>query len=280
VNPNTLNTVYSRTNYSFLFAPTFHPGMRFVAPIRKQLGWRTIFNLLGPLSNPVDSSTSGHRISAPPLLEARVIGVARTDLGPSFASALALSGVKKALVVCGEEELDELSCAGPTRCWMLVEKENLESRRGADEPEDDEFTSDEEGAAARTVPNVESFCIAPEDFGFPRHGLAEVAPGREPRENADIFLRILRGEMDMENPLVRFVLMNTAALFVVSGVCEAETSDMGPGDDGVVIKERGPGGGRWKEGVRRAKWAISSGVALRQWEEFVKVTNELQGTSS
>ena len=282
VEPNTLNTVYSRTNYAFLFAPTFHPGMRFVAPIRKQLGWRTIFNLLGPLSNPVDSSTSGHRISAPPLLEARVIGVARTDLGPSFANALALSGVKKALVVCGEEELDELSCAGPTRCWMLVEKGNPGFGRGADDAEDDdEFTtSDEEGAAARTMLAVESFCVAPEDFGFPRHGLAEVAPGKEPGENADIFLRILRREMDMESPLVRFVLMNTAALFVVSGVCEAETSDMGPGDDGVVIKERGPGGGRWKEGVRRAKWAISSGAALRQWDEFVKVTIELQGTSS
>lgn len=207
------------------------------------------------------------------------MGVARRDLGPAFANALVLSGVRKALVVCGEEDLDELSCAGPTRCWMLVGKANAEVG-GAGDKEEDDTTSDEEGAAKRKVASVEAFTVAPEDFGFPRHGLAEVAPGREPGENAEMFLRILRGEMDMESPLVRFVLINTAALFVVSGVCEAETSDMGPGDDGVVIKERGPGGGRWKEGVRRAKWAISSGAALKQWEEFVKITNELHGTSS
>jgi anthranilate phosphoribosyltransferase len=50
---------------------------------------------------------------------------------------------------------------------------------------------------------------------------------------------------------------------------------MGHGDDGKVITERGPGGGRWKEGVRRAKWAISSGEAYRQWENFVEVTNRV-----
>lgn len=76
-----------------------------------------------------------------------------------------------------------------------------------------------------------------------------------------------------DDPILDFVLINTAALFVVSGICEAETSNMGHGDDGVVITERGPGGGRWKEGVRRARWAIKSGEALRQWEAFVEVTN-------
>ena len=101
VNPDTLVRVYSATNYSFLFAPVFHTGMRYVAPIRKQLPFRTIFNNLGPLANPVED-----------VLEARVIGVGRRDLGPTFAEALKSAGCRKAIVVCGEEELDEISCAG------------------------------------------------------------------------------------------------------------------------------------------------------------------------
>jgi anthranilate phosphoribosyltransferase len=69
-------------------------------------------------------------------------------------------------------------------------------------------------------------------------------------------MRILRGEMPPNDPLMHFVLINTAALFVVSGVCDADTRALGDGEDGKVITERGPSGGRWKEGIRRAKWAI------------------------
>jgi len=274
VTTSTLARVYDSTNYAFLFAPVFHPGMRFVAPIRKELGWRTIFNLLGPLSNPVDSTAAAHRSAAPPLLEARVVGVARKDLGGAFAQALVLSGVRKALVVCGEEDLDELSCARPTHCWLVRERPNPAFRGGPD-PEDDDFTTSDEEGPKRTVVEVETFTIVPEDFGLPRHDLRDVAPGREPKENAEMFGKILKGEMG-DHPVVDFVLMNVAALFVVSGICEADSSDMGYGDDGKVIKERGPADGRWKEGVRRARWAISSGAALKQWEKFIRVTNEIQ----
>lgn len=240
VKPDTLVKVYSNTNYSFLFAPVFHTGMRYVAPIRKQLPWRTIFNNLGPLANPVED-----------VLEARVIGVGRRDLGPAFAEALRVAGCHKALIVCGEEELDEISCAGNTLCWMLKEK----------------------SPGGETV--VEHFKVHPSDFGVRTHALHEVSSGKEPQENADILVRILKGELPLDDPVVEFVLINTAALLVASGICEADTSDMGHGDDGNVIKERGPGGQRWKEGVRRAKWAITSGEAWRQWQAFVDVTNEI-----
>lgn len=199
--------------------------MRHVAPLRRQLPWRTIFNLVGPLANPADA-----------LLEARVIGTARKDLGPVFAEALRLAGATKALVVCGDEELDEISCAGDTLCWRV--------------------TGDG---------GVEHFRLHPRDFGLPAHPLSKVSPGKEPGENAAILARILRGEMAEEDPILHFVLMNAAALFVTSGICEAET--------GETVAERGPGGGRWKEGVRRARWAITSGEALRQWEGFVEATN-------
>ncbi|KAI0489943.1 glycosyl transferase [Xylaria cf. heliscus] len=238
ITPDTISTVYQSTNYAFLFAPIFHPGMRHVAPIRKELGWRTIFNLLGPLSNPLDES-----------IEARMLGVARDDLGPVFAEALRLAGAKKGLVVCGKEQLDEVSCAGPTLCWQLVDGSNGVS--------------------------VEHFLVEPKDFGLSAHPLSTVSPGKEPQENAKILRKILQNELPDDDPILEFVLMNTAALFVVSGICEADTSAMGPGDDGKVITERGPGNGRWKEGVRRARWTIKSGEAWKQWSAFAEVTNTL-----
>jgi anthranilate phosphoribosyltransferase len=273
VTPAHLPEIFSKTNYAFLFARVFHPGMRYVAPIRKELGWRTIFNLLGPLSNPVDS-TGPISASSVSLVEARVIGVARKDLGKSFAEALALSGARKALVVCGDEELDELSCAGPTHCWALREKANPDFK-GSTNPEDDDLTTSEEDAPPRNLVHVEYFMLSPADFGFPEHPLSSVGSGKEPKENAETLLKILGGEMGSDDPLIHFVLINAAALFVISGICDPDESNMGPGDDGKVIKERGPGGGRWKEGVRRARWAINSGAALKELQKFVEVTNSL-----
>ncbi|KAJ9132033.1 Anthranilate phosphoribosyltransferase-like protein [Coniochaeta hoffmannii] len=249
VRPDTISAVYSATNYAFLFAPVFHPGMRYVAPIRRQLPWRTLFNLVGPLANPADIDPGADS----PLVEARVIGVARKDLGPVFADALRMTGARKAMVVCGDEELDEISCAGPTLCWRL-NGENTPAGEGTE---------------------VEHFLLRPDDFGLPAHPLETVSPGKEPEENAAILGRILNGEVPDDDPILHFVVMNTAALFVVAGVCEGERSELGHGDDGVVIQERGPGGGRWKEGVRRARWAIKSGEAARQWARFVEVTNSV-----
>ncbi|KAI0541290.1 glycosyl transferase [Xylaria digitata] len=240
ITPDTISTVYQSTNYAFLFAPVFHPGMKHVASVRKELGWRTIFNLLGPLSNPLDDA-----------IEARMLGVARDDLGAVFAEALRLAGAKKGLVVCGQEQLDEISCAGPTLCWQLVGNGDDDSVR------------------------VQHFLLEPKDFGLSAHPLSTVSPGKEPHENAEILRKILQGELPDNDPILEFVLMNTAALFVVSGICEADTSAMGPGDDGKVITERGPGNGRWKEGVRRARWTINSGEAWKQWSAFAEVTNAL-----
>jgi len=279
ITPQNLPQVYEKTNYAFLFAPTFHPGMRYVIPIRKELGWRTIFNLMGPLSNPVDSTSAtstprGSSQAETSLIEARLIGVARKSLGEAFAQSFVLSGARKTMVVCGEEDLDELSCAGPTHCWKVREEPNP-AFRGSIDPEDDEYTTSDDEAPPRYTSSIEHFILTPEDFGFPRHSLKDVGPGKEPAENAAILMRILRGEMDADEAVMHFVLINCAALFVVSGICDADVSAMGEGDDGVVIKEVGPGGGRWKEGVRRARWCIESGAALRSLEQFVEVTNAL-----
>lgn len=263
VNAGNLPKVYEETNYAFLFAPNFHPGMMYANPVRRGLGIRTIFNLMGPLANPVDFA-----------LEARVVGVAYQSLGPVFAEALRLSGAKKALIVCGEEDMDEISCAGKTNCWRLSEYPNPAFKPSSEKEDEDESTSDDE-APPRTLVKLETFQLHPSDFGLPTHPLTDVYSRKMPKDNAAKLMSILRNELPRDDPILHFVLMNVAALLVTSGICESDTSNMGPGDDGKVITERGPGGGRWKEGVRRARWAIESGEALKCLERFIEVTNRL-----
>ncbi|EHY55866.1 anthranilate phosphoribosyltransferase [Exophiala dermatitidis] len=252
-----LPAAYEHTNYTFLFAPNYHPGMKHAATVRRELGLRTIFNLLGPLAHPVDAS-----------IEARVCGVAYQELGPTFAEALILSGATKAMVVCGQEDLDEISCAGKTNCWLLRESKNPQYEGNWDD-EDEDATSDDE-APPKYITKVEKFEIEPADFGLPSHPLSEVGGGKLPRQNAEVLMSILRNERSPDDPILHFVLMNVAALFVVSGACEADTCESGP-----VIKERGPGGGRWKEGVKKARWCIESGKALEEFQKFIDFTNSL-----
>jgi anthranilate phosphoribosyltransferase len=229
VTATSLPSIYESTNYAFLFAPNFHSGMRHAATVRRELGLRTIFNILGPLANPVDWA-----------IEARVVGVATRELGPPYVEAIRLSDVRKCLVVCGEEGLDEISCAGGTDAWWLKEGEEGEETR------------------------LETFTLHPSDFGLPVHPLSEVGGGQGPEENAKILMAILRNELTKEHPILHFVLMNVAALLVVSGVCEVEGEE--------VITERGPGGGRWKEGVRRARWCLDSGRAGQELGRFIEAT--------
>lgn len=90
----------------FLFARTFHPAMRHVGPIRASLGIRTVFNVLGPLSNPAGAT---HQI----------VGVSDVRLAPVMAEALARLGKAHALVFCGADGLDELTTTGPSRMWEV-----------------------------------------------------------------------------------------------------------------------------------------------------------------
>ena len=260
VTSESLPFIYQTTNYAFLFAPKFHPGMGYVAPIRKDLGIRTIFNILGPLVNPLEG-----------IIEARIVGVAERDLGAVFAEALRLSGARKAMVVCGAENLDEISCAGRTYCWRLIELPNSEFRGSKDEG-DDGFIISNDGGQARHIVEIEHFELSPSDFGLLPHKLTDVSPGKLPEENAETLIKLLGNEMAPNAPVLDFVLINTAALFTISGICDADTSAMGYGDDGKVVRERGPGGLRWREGVRRARWAIESGQALAALEGFISAS--------
>lgn len=251
-----LPKAYENSNYTFLFAPNFHSGMRYAATVRRELGLRTIFNLMGPLANPVHN-----------LIEVRVLGVAYQELGPVFAQALQKKGIAKAMVVCGAEDLDEISCAGRTNCWWLQEILNPKYQKSGS---DDNDTSDDDTEPKYTS-KLESFSLEPADFGLPTHPLSEVGGGKGPRENAKVLLSILKNEMDRDHPILHFVLMNVAALLVVSGITESDSSEYGE-----VIQDRGPAGGRWKEGLRLARYCLESGKALQEFEKFIDLTHSIQ----
>jgi anthranilate phosphoribosyltransferase len=100
-----LPTFLPASPFLFLFAPHYHPSLAHIAPIRRQLNFRTIFNVLGPLINPAKPGRM-------------LLGVAKQELGDTFAEVLKLLGVERALVVCGKEGLDEVSIAGET--WVSL----------------------------------------------------------------------------------------------------------------------------------------------------------------
>ena len=106
VSPDQAALLIREVGFAFLFAQAFHPAMRFVAPIRRRIGVRTVFNILGPLTNPAHAT---HQL----------IGVARPELGPLIAAALGRLGVRRGLVVHGHEGLDEVSPEGETTCWQV-----------------------------------------------------------------------------------------------------------------------------------------------------------------
>jgi len=145
--------------------------MAHVAPVRKEIGIRTIFNILGPLCNPAD-------------IDARVIGVSSKALGEVFAETLRLMGVKRAMVVCGYENLDEVSPEGKTHVWRLD-----------------------------AVSNLEYFSIEPADFGLQSHPIKDVASGTPP-QNATLLLKLLDGQVPDGDPVLDFVLLNAATLLV------------------------------------------------------------------
>jgi anthranilate phosphoribosyltransferase len=100
--PATVERCLEEAGIAFFFAPTFHPSMRHAAPTRKELGVRTAFNLLGPLTNPAGASR-------------QLVGVPRPELTELVARSLALLGSERAWVVHGADGLDEISTTGYTK---------------------------------------------------------------------------------------------------------------------------------------------------------------------
>ncbi len=107
--PEVVAECIRQAHIGFMYAPKFHPAMRFVQPIRKSLDFRTAFNILGPLANPAGAN-------------AQVIGVAEEALIDRICETLKLLGAKRAMVVHGQG-MDEISILGKTQVRQLVEGE-------------------------------------------------------------------------------------------------------------------------------------------------------------
>jgi len=203
--PEKVEKCLFETGFGFLFAPIFHPAMKYAIGPRREIGIRTIFNILGPLTNPAGAKR-------------QILGVFADRLTEPLARVLGNLGARDVMVVHGEDGLDEITISDGTKV----------SR----------FRNDE----------VETFYLSPEDFGLERSPVSSLVGG-DRNENAEILLRIFRGE---KGPKRNIVLMNSAAALVVAG----KTEDL-------------------REGLMIAAEAIDSGNALRKLEEVIRVSNKI-----
>ena len=173
VSPEKSAQILKEIGICFLFAQNYHIAMKYVGPVRKELGIRTIFNILGPLANPAGANM-------------QVMGVYEEALVEPLARVLSNLGVKNAMVVYGQDGLDEISMSAPTSVCEI---------------KDGRFRS---------------YVIEPEQFGFSRCKKEELVGGTR-EENAKITLAILNGEQGSKREAV---LLNSGAALYIAGKAE------------------------------------------------------------
>jgi anthranilate phosphoribosyltransferase len=168
--PERVATCLEKIGIAFLFAPAMHSGMKYVQPARRELRLRTVFNLLGPLTNPAHATC-------------QVVGVYSADLVDKLAEALSMLGLRRALVVHGDDGLDEITITGPTRVGEVREGQ------------------------------VRSYEVTPEEFGLQRASLDDISGG-DAQLNAKLIREILEGKRSARRDVV---LLNAAAALVAAG---------------------------------------------------------------
>lgn len=114
ISPEKSREILSKINICFLFAQNYHIAMKYVAPVRKELGIRTVFNILGPLSNPAGANIE-------------LMGVYDESLIEPLAKVMQNLGVKRGMVVYGMDKIDEISMSSETKVCEILDKENLKS---------------------------------------------------------------------------------------------------------------------------------------------------------
>ena len=164
--PEGVERCIQEVGMGFMFAPTFHPAMRYAGPPRREIGIRTVFNILGPLTNPAGARS-------------QVLGIADGSLGEKMALVLQRLGCQHALVVHGEDGLDEVSISAPTQIWELKND------------------------------SIFSYSVTPEDLGLSRAS-ADAIRGGSAEENVTAMNRVLSGEKGAARDVV--LLNATAAL--------------------------------------------------------------------
>ena len=169
--PDIAKETIKNVGMTFFFAQNYHSAMKYVGAVRKQIAVRTVFNILGPLINPASP-------------EYIVMGVYSKDIMETVARVLINVGVKRGMVVYGNDRIDEISISDST---SVIEIDNG---------------------------NIKSYEITPEQFGLKRASKSEVIGG-EPEDNAEITLSILKGE---ERGAKRdIVLLNSGCALYICG---------------------------------------------------------------
>ena len=172
--PDMCRRLLDEAGMCFFFAQQYHTSMKYVGAIRKELGFRTVFNILGPLTNP-----------GRPAMQ--LLGVYDEYLVQPLAQVLMKLGVRRGMVVYGQDKLDEISLSAPTTV--------CEFKDGW----------------------MKNYVITPEQFGISRCTKEDLIGGT-PEENAEITRRILTGE---KGPKRDTVLLNAGAALVIGGKAES-----------------------------------------------------------
>lgn len=192
--PDKVRSELDSCGMAFLFAQRYHSAMRYVGPIRKELGIRTVFNILGPLTNPAKPAYF-------------LLGVYDEYLVEPIAKVLSNLGVRRALVVYGQDRMDEISLSAPTSACELRD------------------------GYYRTL------TIAPEDFGLARCVKQELLGGT-PEENAAAVRSILSGED--RGPKRDAAVLNAGAALYVSGIADSIAEGVAKAgvsvDDGSALR--------------------------------------------
>ena len=174
ISPERVGECIEKTGIGFLFAPALHGAMKYAIGPRKELGIRTVFNILGPLTNPAGANV-------------QVLGVFDGELIEPLARVLGKLGSKRALVVHGEGNLDELTVTGETR---VAELKNGE---------------------------INMYSVTPEELGLTRVGIEELQGGDDAKESAELMRSVLDGEKGAKREMV---LLNSGAALMAAGLCE------------------------------------------------------------
>jgi anthranilate phosphoribosyltransferase len=169
----------------FCFAPRYHPAMRFAAPVRRELGVPTVFNFLGPLANPARARF-------------QVVGVSDPAMAEKMIGVLAQNGSRRAMVVHGADNLDELSTTGPTTVIELLD------------------TGEENGSPEPLASRLRRSTVDAADFGLARVSLDDLR-GSDAATNAVIVGEVLAGG---KGPHRDIVVLNAAAGLVVAGLAD------------------------------------------------------------
>ncbi|MEE1033093.1 MAG: anthranilate phosphoribosyltransferase [Agathobacter sp.] len=173
--PDVVSRCVETVGIGFMFAPHFNPAMKYVGKVRKELGFRTVFNTLGPLSNPSRAKVM-------------VVGVYDKNLTETIANAMMNMGVERALVVSGNDNMDEITLTGATTISEI--KDNT----------------------------VNTYTVTPEQFGFETVELKELQGG-DGKVNAQITKDILSGKE--KGAKRNIVLLNAGATLYAGGMCSS-----------------------------------------------------------